>query len=281
MRYFVSFLVIAFSISALLGGFMSGRAAVPHFPTASVATPAPQSTLSPQLLREPALMDEVAHDEFARDAAVVLPPSGADVRDDASLALVIVDAGHSGALETPFLSLNVPVTLVINPAGTDATAIYQLARERGDAVYVQLNEPVSAPLLHELQRRFPEMTGVAMRLAQDAQAGDVAALRAARLAFFDEYGEDDALPARFRAAGVRYAARGITVDDHAQRSYVAYMLRQAVHLARRRTAVVMARPFPGTLQAFQYLLARASREGVRIEALPERLSSPSMQAHAR
>lgn len=265
MRQLLSVLIIAFSISALLGGFMSGRAAVPHFSAAP--TPAPRETLSVQTLREAVSTDEVAHDEFAADSAVRLSPSDEDLRQDARIALVVVDGGRSLALESPFLSLNVPVTLVINPSANAARAMFRLAREHGDAVYVQSDGPVTAATLRALLHAFPGMSGIAMRLTGDERPGDLTAMRAANLGFFDEYGESGAA-GRFAAAGVRYAARGITIDDHAQQSYVAYMLQQAVHLARNRTAVVMARPFPGTLQAFENFLARAPRDGVSVVELP-------------
>lgn len=219
------------------------------------------------MLRDAAHTDEVARDEFANDAAVVLAPSGEDFTGDARIALVIVDAGRSTALESAFLALDVPVTLVINPSGAAAPEMYQLAVQRDDAVYVQVQEPITVPALRTLRRKFPAMAGVAMRLTQDARAADLAALHAENLAFFDEYGAADRAAARFASAGVRYAARGITIDDHAQRSYVAYMLRQAVRVARSSSAVVMARPFPGTLQAIEDLLARASRDGVHIVGL--------------
>lgn len=267
MRHFLSIIIIAFATSALLGGFLSGRAAVPRFSVSTAPTPSALGTLGPQLLRETAQTDEVARDEFANDAAVELAPSGDDFTEDARIALVIVDAGRSTALESPFLMLNVPVTLVVNPSGAAAPAIYELAVQRGDAVYVQVQEPITVHALRMLRSAFPAMSGVATRLTQGARAGDLAALHAENLAFFDEYGADAGAQVRFASAGVRYAARGITVDDHAQRSYVAYMLRQAVRVARSRTAVVMARPFPGTLQAFEDLLARASRDGVHVVGL--------------
>lgn len=265
MRHVLTLAIIAFSISALLGGFMSGRAAV-RFPAAPL--PSPQSTLSAQMLREAQAADEVAHDQFASDSAVTLAPSDADIGDDAQIALAIVDAGRSRALESPFLALNVPVTLVIDPSGSAASAMFALAQRRGEPVYLQTHGALTAHTLGVLRGRFPGMAGIAARLNHPMLPGALAALRAANLAFFDERGVRHDAEAKFAAAGVRYAARGVTVDDHAQRSYVTYMLAQAVHLARGRTAVVMARPFPGTLQAFEDLLARASRDGVRVVALP-------------
>ncbi|HEY9181453.1 MAG TPA: divergent polysaccharide deacetylase family protein, partial [Candidatus Baltobacteraceae bacterium] len=268
MRQAFWLVVIAFAASALCGGFLSGRAAVPHFPAHGPAVPRSQASVIDPLHGIP-VTDELAADDFATDEAVALEGPGGTARDDATLAIVLVDAGHSQVLEAPFLSLNVPVTIVIDPAAAAAAAIAKLARADGDAVYVQARAPLSARAALALRARFPRADGVAVRVEPDALPGPstIRALRDTHLALLDEYGENAAVRKRAAAAGVPYAARSITVDDHAQATYVAYMLRQAVHLARGRRALVMARPFPGTLQAFRNLLARASREGVRFAGL--------------
>lgn len=269
MRHAFWLLVIAFSISALWGGYLSGRAAVPHFP-AGPATAAPQAAPAPDLGRAVAQTDELAEDRFARDAAVSTDAPGGDPGEDSQLALVVVDAGHSVALESPFLFANVPLTLVIDPAGTAAGELLRLAAQSGDAVYLQASEPVTAARVRSLHAAFPRARGIAVRMtgAAGVTASARRALRDAGLGIFDEYGENRELEKIIAAAGVRYAARSITVDDHVQRSYVTYMLRQAVNLGRGRTAVVMARPFPGTLHAFEDLLAQAPRDGVRFVGLP-------------
>lgn len=254
---------MVFSLSALAGGFFSGRAAVPHFP----ASGRPVRFLpSPDVVRGLRQTDEIARDQFAGDEAVSLESPGGNAREDARLALVLVDAGHSAALETPFLLLPVPVTLVIDPHGAAARAMVKLAHQRGDAIYVQAYPRLAPQEIISLVHAYPQMQGVAIRMDHvELSKAAAAALRANGLALLDEYGENSA---RMFPSGIRVAQRSLTVDDHAQRSYVRYMLGQAVHLARGRRAVVMARPFPGTLQALQDLLSRAPREGIRFVGLP-------------
>lgn len=268
MRHAFWLVVIAFSLTALSGGFLSGRAAVPHFPSATSA-PSPSGTVAIDPMGGVAQTDELAADEFAEDEAVALDGPGGTARDDATLAIVLIDAGHSQALESPFLSLNVPVTVVIDPDSPAAPAVAKAAIARGDSVYAQAHDPLSDAAVKRLHSRFPHIAGVAVRMRDSGLERDTArALRGAHLALLDEYGENDAARKMAAVNGVRYAARSITIDDHAEGTYVAYMLRQAVHLARGRTAVVMARPFPGTFRAFQDLFTRASRDGVKFARLP-------------
>lgn len=269
MRYAFWLAVIVFSISALAGGFFSGRAAVPHFPKAA-STPQPQaSPLAPGALGVPQT-DVVARDAFAQDAAVAAQAPAGSERDDAALALVIVDAGRSVALESPFLSLGVPVTLVVDPNAPAASAMTQLAARSGTHVYVQARAPLTRAQIDALHAQFPHARGLAARLVDASDAGAPARRALHRLGWgvLDEYGENARWVREFRAGGVPYRARSITVDDHLERSYVGFMLREAVHLGRGGTSVVIARPFPGTLQAFEDLLARTSRDGVRFVQLP-------------
>ncbi|HET6895843.1 MAG TPA: divergent polysaccharide deacetylase family protein [Candidatus Baltobacteraceae bacterium] len=261
--------IIAFAVTAISGGFLSGRAAVPRFPiavpSASIA-PAPPISITGSIPQT----DELANDDFTNDAAVTVDGSAGDVRSDARLALAIVDAGHSAALESPFLGLGVPVTLVVDPSGPAADQMVRAAHQSGQQVYMQARLPLRKAEIESLHAAFAGADGIAARL-QDVHAagkGVCAALRALNWSLFDEYGARSELAHRFSVCGVRYVARSITVDDHVQRTYVAYMLDQAVHLARGRTTVVMARPFPGTLRALQDVLARAPRDGIRFTRMP-------------
>ena len=268
VRHAFWLLVIAFAVSALSGGYLSGRAAVPHFPSAAPSS-SPQPLAAVQLSGPAAQTDERAADDFVQDAAVAVESAGGDVSDDAKLAVAIVDAGHSPALESPFLSLGIPVTLVIDPNAPAAQRMLRLAVQSGQHAYVQARAPLTAAQITSLHTAFPQASGVAVRLDNGAADKDVyAALRALDWGVLDEYGEDSAAARTFTAARVRFTARSITIDDHLQPAYVAYMLKQAVHMARGRTAAVLARPFPGTLRAFGDLVSRASRDGVRFEQLP-------------
>jgi polysaccharide deacetylase 2 family uncharacterized protein YibQ len=259
VRHAIWLAVIGFSISALAGGFFSGRAAMPHFP--AVAPTALSVTGVPQT-------DDVAADDFANDEAVTLAGTGADIREDARLAIVLVDMGHSQALEARFFDLDIPVTVVIDPNGQAAEQMLQLAKAHGDHAYVQASVPLREQTVRGLHQAYPAAGGIAAHLvgSQVSQSA-LRALRESGLALLDEYGENALVRDKASSAGIRFAARGVTVDDHAQRTYVEYMLRQAVRLARGHRVVVMARPFPGTLQAFEALFAQASREGVRFVGL--------------
>lgn len=268
VRHAFWLLVIAFAVSALSGGYLSGRAAVPQF-AAAAPTVSPQPLSAAELSGPAAQTDELADDDFSQDAAVAVEGAGGDVRDDAKLAVAIVDAGHSAPLESPFLALGIPVTLVIDPGAPAAARMLRLAVQYGQHAYVQARLPLTKSQIVSLHAAFPAASGVAVRL-EDAGADKQvrAALRAWDWGLLDEYGQDAGLRRSFATSGVRFAARSITVDDHVQPTYVAYMLNQAVHLARGRTQVVLARPFPGTLRGLQDLLSRASRDGVRFEQLP-------------
>jgi polysaccharide deacetylase 2 family uncharacterized protein YibQ len=258
-------LLIAFSLSAISGGYMSGRAAVPRFTVVS-HTPVPARM---DFTRGVPQVDELAKDEFAHDAVVPADVSAGNVREDARLAIVLVDAGHSLALESPFLSLGVPVTLVVDTQAAAARDVSALALENGVRIYVQAHAPLSTAEIESLHKAFPLAAGVAARFTEEPRVGrDVAVLlHRVNWGVLDEFGGERAVAKAFSRAGVRYAARSITVDDHVERTYVAFMLQQAVHVARGRTAIVMARPFPGTLQAFEDLLTQAPRDGVRFVGL--------------
>lgn len=260
-------LIIAFSGSALFGGFLSGRAAVPHFPRKAAAptpvTPAPPDVQIPQT-------DERARDAFAQDDAVAIESGAADVRASARLALLLVDGGHSPALEAPFLSLGVPVTFVIDPSGAAARQVLELCTQSGMHAYLQANVPIAPSEIAMLHASYPRAAGIAARMTGDdtVSAGALAALRRYGWGLLNEYGANEALARRVANAGVRYAARSITVDDHVQKTYVAYMLHQAVRIARGRTATVLARPFPATLRGVKMLLAHSAHDGIRFVELP-------------
>jgi polysaccharide deacetylase 2 family uncharacterized protein YibQ len=258
--------VIAFALSALWGGYVSGRAAVPHFP-ASVPSPAPSQMMPFEQIA--AQTDELADDDFAQDDAVAADAANGDMRDDARLTIAIVDAGHSAALESPFLGLGVPVVLVIDPQGPAARDMVHLGNETGIQIYVQGHAPLTRAQVETLHSAFPTAVGIAARFTgrQVIDASALSALQRVNWAVLDEYGGNAALARSATSAGLRFAARALTVDDHVEPSYVSYMLQQAVHLARGRRAVVMARPFPGTLHAFEDLLTHASRDGVRFVGL--------------
>jgi hypothetical protein len=240
-------LVMAFSMSALVGGYFTGRGTMVD---ANRVTHRVIPSSAPQ-------HDEIPRDEFAGDPAVAAQVPGGSPGQEASLAIVLVDAGDSAALASPFLLLNIPVTVVVDPASRQAQSIVTLAQQSSQTLYLQAHEPLTPAAIDALHARFPGASGIALRLNAPPSAATRSELRREGLRLFDEYGE---VPI---ADDGTIAVRTVTVDDHAQTGYVRYMLHQAVRLARGARAAVLIRPFPSSLRALDELIAGRSREGVR------------------
>jgi polysaccharide deacetylase 2 family uncharacterized protein YibQ len=247
VRTVFSLVVIVFSLAAIAGGVFAKMPI--RIPLAPSHVNAPPSG-SPRA-------DERAADEFAGDPAVI-GDDASSAQHDARVALVLVHCGHSLALESPFVLLDVPMTLVVDAGGPVAHEVADLATQAGDDVYLQMSAG-DMRRMARLHTEFPNAEGVAARLADGASpASWIRAAKSENLAFFDEYSRDRGIAQAFDAAGVRYAGRTITIDDHAQVSYVAYMFAQAVRLGRSQTAVTLARPVPATLHALEHALASGS-----------------------
>lgn len=262
-----SLFIIAFSVIAIAGGFLSGSAAVPHI---SLHVPAPNPIASSAPVDVRAIRglkipqtDEVAYDDFAGDEAVVPDAASGDIGQDAQLSMVLVGCGHSPPLEAPFLALGIPVALVIDADGPAATQMAKLAAQNAAPFFIQTQRLPDAAGIEIMRRTLPGARGIAMRLERAPSAGTLRALRRANLALLDEFGESAQARDVVKRAGVRYLRRTITIDDHLQPSYVQFMLDQAVHLGRGGHTLIMARPLPGTLRALQALIAQADRDGVR------------------
>lgn len=266
MRWF-SLLVIVFSLSALLGGYFSGKASVPP-----MLTGAPVETF--QVRGSPvAQTDETADDAFSDDDVDTIPNSDARFDAQARLSVVVVSMGHSVALERPFLALPMPLTCVVDAHAPAAREIAGLAAASGKTVYVQIDADAAPADVAATAAAFPQARGIALRFAPRTRAG--AAMRAfvkaaadSRLAVFDEFAAQTAARRYARAFGVAYAGRSMTVDNHFSPAYVDFMVEQAVRIARARGVVIMARPIPATLAAFQSLADRAPHADIATEGLP-------------
>jgi polysaccharide deacetylase 2 family uncharacterized protein YibQ len=252
VRYAFWALLILFALCALAGGYFSGTAAV------SVESPAVESLRAFNAEQT----DELALDDFAADPAVVSGASAGDLQSDAHLAIVLVGCGHSYALEAPFLTLDIPIAMVIEPDAPAARAIGDAAQRAGATTFVQATLAATPQQIIQMHGDFPRAAGLAARFERAPSRQILQAMRSLELAAFDEYGDAAHARKTVRAGGVRYVSRTITVDDHLQPAYVQYMLAQAVHLGRASRAVVMARPLPGTLRALQALIAEAPRDGI-------------------
>jgi len=270
VRWF-SLLVIVFSLSALLGGYFSGRASVP-----AMISSAPVETF--QLQGSPvAQTDETADDAFSDDAVDTIPNAGVRYDAQARLAVVVVSMGHSVALERPFLALPMPLTCVIDAHAPAAREIADLAVASGKAVYVQLDADAAPADVAAAAAAFPQARGIALRFAPQTRAGEsmrafVKAAADSRLAVFDEFAAQAAGRRYGHAFGIAYAGRSMTIDNHFSPGYVDFMVEQAVRIARARGVVIMARPIPATLAAFQSLADRAPHADIATEGLPSQAS---------
>lgn len=270
MRSILWLVVIVFSLCALAGGFFSGSAAVPrislHFPS-----PDPIASTQPLDVRpirglEVPQTDEMALDDFVDDPAVVSGATTGDIQHEARLAFVLVGCGHSLALETPFLTLDIPLAVVVDPDGPAAHAIADAAKAAGKTTFVQLMPSLTRAQIDAAHALFPHALGVAARFDSAPPPDVLRAIRRQRFSAFDEFGDLPRVRKLMRSAGIAYVSRTITIDDHLQPAYVQFMLEEAVHLGRGSAAVVMARPLPGTLQALQALITAAPRDGVAFQA---------------
>jgi polysaccharide deacetylase 2 family uncharacterized protein YibQ len=266
LRTWISLAVIAFAVTAILAGYASGIASL------AAQTPVVAPSIPPPLSEGPirgvrvAQSDELAADVFANDPVVAGAASATNrAGDDARLAFVIVGCGRSLALETGFVTLAAPLTLVIDPDAPLARDVARVAAANGKTVYIQLDAPPSAAQLRRLRSVFPSMRGVAARIDPSGSFEPVMfarALRGSGLRFFEEYG-NGAARAAFAREGIGYASRLETVDDHLEPGYVRFMLAQTVALARGAGAVaVLARPHPATLDALRTLLNRSRYDGI-------------------
>lgn len=262
----VSLLVIFFALGAIAGGFISG-ASVAHVRSPAVAVvDVPASDVASQ-------GDETADDAFSDDQVDTVPQIDSRIDAEAHLAFVIVSAGHSVALESPFLALDMPLTVVVDPHGPASRTIAGLAQSAQKSVYIQLDdEDATGETIPALLNTFPAMRGVAARFAPGSalraniRAVAKAAARA-HLGVFDEFADDSHVRAAVVGFGASYAGRSLTVDNHLAPAYVAFMLDQAVRIARARPVIVMARPFPATLAAARRLAAASSKNGIETEPL--------------
>lgn len=276
MRWF-SLLVIAFSISALIGGYVSGSASLAHLVSANAA-PHAAASAEPPVVRnlrgeQIAQTDETADDAFSDDVVDTVPEAEARIDAVAHLALVVVSMGHSVAIEAPFTQLPIALTCVIDPHAPSAHDVAEMAASAGKTVYVQLDPDAAPRDVQAVTSAFPSARGIAVRFAPGSRSEQILnAAAGSHLAVFDEYGTQPQAARIARHLNVAYTGRSITVDNHLASAYVDFMLEQAVRIARSQRIAVMARPVPSTLAAFQNLAYRAASTAVVAEGLPTQAS---------
>ena len=286
MRTWLSLAVIAFSVVALAGGYLSGRSSVT--PTQTASPPLPMA-IDAQVAAQVRFARSLhgAHSLAAsedvppiagEDAVVSNAPGTGRLSDNATVAIVIEGAGPSLKLEDGFLNLPVPMTLVMDPAADEASEVAAAAFARGKGVYVALPlAPLQTSrslqmLIAKYLKTFPSMSGVAVHFDdgyEDREAAVLAlALRDEHLRLLDLTGTGSAAQRELRTAGIEGRRRDVTIDNRDDPAYVNFMLAQAIQVARGRgTAVIVAHPYPGSLVALSALVQNSARDGVNFTLL--------------
>lgn len=239
--------LIAGAMLAIGAGFVQASVQTRPPPLAQLrsnvgALPAPE----PAVKREP--QTQIADDAFARDDVVVDRPRLPQPRwQSEQLQLIVGICGSSIALESGFMRLHYPIAFVVDPSALQARAFADLARNNGDSLLLQVDEPPAPTTLAAFRREIGPFDGIASRHA----AGMAIALHGTGLAFFDERG-DAANAQTFTSMGVTLVRRDVTADNRSGVGYVSFMLAQAAALSRRTgPVVVFVRPLPSTLAALQ------------------------------
>ncbi len=242
--------LIALSLVAIVAGYLSGSGAA-RPPSAVVRGAA--RTVPP---RRPRIREIAVRDLFSRDAVEIGHPLMARVgRRPQRLSIVVGLCGQSVAVESGFLGLGVPLAFDLDPHAAQAAAFAGDIRAAGDRLYVHLQRPPSAGELASLRAQLGPFDGIASR----RPAGMAAALAGQGLAFFDERGDAGAGP--FRAGGIAFVQRDMTVDDREQRPYIAYMLRRAAERSEYEGATVtLMRPTPTSLAALVGFLRESNAD---------------------
>ena len=284
VRTALSLLVIAFSTVALGAGYWSGISSMA--PAREISAPrlvdlrAPVAVTFARSLRGAhsfAPGDDL-QSPVDEDAVVTRARAVGSLRDDASIALVVEHAGRSLQLESGFLSLPVPLTVAIDPAGDDAIAVATAAHNDGKNVYAEFAMTATLTPVQirgavaQLRERIPFVSGLAVRFEDEHQTAQlsrlVPILRAENLRLLDLSGLGAAAQRAASAAGLGARSRDLTADNRDEPAYVNFMLDQAVTLARGRgSVVVIFHPRPQSLSALAGLFERSERNGVQFTSL--------------
>lgn len=222
---------------------------------------------------------------LAAAAAPVRPdaPAGRVIGDDrAVLAIIIDDVGLDGEAAARVLSLPVPVTVSILPYAEDAPRIARAAAAAGHEVFAHIPmEPegfedpgpnalyghltpdmLRARALWALSRTpgaagFNNHMGSRLTRSPAAMQAVFQGLAAHNLIYVDSLTHPASVAAEAaRAAGLSALRRDVFLDHARDRAAIAGQLEAALDAARRRGyAVMIAHPYPETLQALEAFLA--------------------------
>lgn len=244
--------VIALALTAIVSGYVSGRATAP--PALALRARASPPPAVHAVLRDPS--DSAADDIFSADDVVVDRSPAVTARWlEPALSVVVGLCGGSAPIDAQFMRLNVPIAFDIDPNAGEAVEVARLAHESGDVVLLHVGTAPSQSQLARLRARFGDFDGIASRTSERF----VQALNGTGLLFFDERGDADA--AEFTGAGIPIVQRDETVDDRTARSYIRFMLERAVQRSQHAgRLVIFMRPRAHSLEALTALVSARSAQ---------------------
>ena len=256
--------ILTVAVLSIAAGFLSGSS-LPGARAMPAAIKVPEIAPAPI---ERSLFGARGHDasfeefEPTVDEPVVGRPPGwapetAPAQSDtARLAIVICGMGADGTLDHRFSAIPYPLSFAV-PANGSVPSDVQ--RTDGRAMLVEAD--ASTPL-DRLSERFAAVHagGVITPLAgEPSNAEALVTLLAGSKAFLID-GMANGSPQFYDAARderVAAASRDIVIDAYEEQSYVEYMLRQAVRLARRTgVAIAVGHAYPETYEALRRNLER-------------------------
>ncbi|MBV8150265.1 MAG: divergent polysaccharide deacetylase family protein [Candidatus Eremiobacteraeota bacterium] len=265
---------------AIAGGFADGRALQPAG-AASLAEQAAQPvTIVPPDVMPPSLPRGLHGarsgqgwfdpPEPALDAAVAARPSGwapaeaPNLRDTVKLAIVVRGTGEDRTLDKQFASIPYPLTFAVS-AADDVESLAVGADPR--ATLIDADPPVAPEKVVATLRRLGARGVLTALAGRSTSAHALAALLAGSDALVVDgmaQGRDDAYRAA-RALREPALTRDVWLDQRDEESYVSFMIRQAVHLARRTgVAVAVCRADPHTFDALRRTLPTLENDAVEV-----------------
>ncbi|HVA29192.1 MAG TPA: divergent polysaccharide deacetylase family protein [Candidatus Baltobacteraceae bacterium] len=256
----VSLAVIGIALAAIVAGYLSGQAGTR--PPAVVQL-RPHAAASVEAVFHGA-SDAAVDDLFSNDDVVVERPAlTSSTWLPPRLSLVVGLVGSSATIDATFMRLDLPIAFDLDPHAADALRVARFIHEQGDVLLLHVARAPSRAELASLHAQFGAFDGIASR----ASVGVAKTLAGTGLSFFDERGDAD--PGPFRAAGVPFVARDVTVDDRTEPSYIAFMLdRAAMRSQRQGRLVVLLRPMPNSLAALAQFVGTRSAQIVALTQVP-------------
>lgn len=259
--------VLGIAVLAIGGGFFGGQSLQARAMPAKMQVPeiapvpiqralvgarGPDGRLDPF---EPTIDDAVVD----RPAGWQIGPAPAE-SDPVRMAIVITGIGIDDTLDKRFEQIPYALTFAVAATGDPPSEVL-----RGDSRALVVDAD-GARSVDQIMTRLQQLRagGVLSPLAGYPPRPDPLTRKLAGSGAFVIDGMAGGSPRYFDAArddNVPAASRDIVIDAYDEEGYIAYMLRQAVHLARRTgVAIVVAHATPETFEALRTNLGRLAAD---------------------